>query len=114
MSDADENEVKEAPLPPYNLRTCQVPAEHLKIILRSAAVACEKYTLQKDIAEHIKKEIDQKSELNTVPGKGPWQCIIGKSFASAVTFERSHVAYFDLPSFGQTVLVYKSLGVQSN
>lgn len=113
MSDADETEVKQAPLPPFKLRSSQLSDAAFRIILMAASQAFEQFTLQKDIAEHIKREIDQRPELNTLPGKGPWQCIIGQSFASAITFEPDHVAFFDLPSYGQSILVYKTLGVQS-
>ena len=113
MSDADETEVKQVPLPPFKLRSSQLTDAALKVILMAASQGFEKFTLQKDIAEHIKREIDLRPELNTIPGKGPWQCIIGQSFATAITFEPDQVAFFDLPSYGQTVLVYKSLGVQS-
>ena len=114
MSDADDTEVKEAPLPPFTLRSSKLSDAAFKTILMAAAQGFEKHTLQKDIAEFIKREIDLRPELNTLDGKGPWQCIIGKSFATAITHEEDHVAFFDLPSYGQTILIYKSVGVQNN
>jgi hypothetical protein len=117
MSEIDEAEEAqrraEASLPTVKIRSSSLPDHLLKQILFILAEAVGKSTLQKDVAEYIKKAIDQKPELNTLPGKGPWQCIVGKSFAANVTGENGWSAFFDLPSTGETVLIYKSLGVNN-
>mmetsp|Transcript_71809 Transcript_71809/g.162961 ORF Transcript_71809/g.162961 Transcript_71809/m.162961 type:complete len:121 (-) Transcript_71809:282-644(-) len=71
------------------------------------------HKMQKDVAQHIKQALDTDVDFNELIGKGPWQVIIGRSFATAMTHEAMHIAFFDLPKYLETVLVYKSLGVQS-
>lgn len=43
-----------------------------------ASEAMEKYTVEKDIAQHIKKEFD-------VRAGATWHCIVGRNFGSFVT-----------------------------
>ncbi len=116
MSDVDENEVQQkvTPLVPFVLRTNQLSDELTKKVMTIVTDACEKNSLQKDLAEFIKKAVDQVPELNTVQGKGPWQCIVGKSFATATTHETGYSMLFDLPQQGQTVFLFKSLSVQDD
>ncbi|KAF4630806.1 hypothetical protein G7Y89_g7326 [Cudoniella acicularis] len=48
-----------------------------------------KYTIEKDIAQFIKKTFDER--------KGPtWHCIVGRNFGSFVTHETKHFIYFYL------------------
>ncbi|XP_019184583.1 PREDICTED: dynein light chain 1, cytoplasmic [Ipomoea nil] len=64
-----------------------------------AISAFEKNNVEKDVAEHIKKEFDKKH--------GPtWHCIVGKNFGSYVTHETNHFVYFYLDS--KAVLLFKS------
>ncbi|XAR48693.1 Dynein ATPase [Bertholletia excelsa] len=64
-----------------------------------AIAAFEKHNVEKDVAEHIKKEFDRKH--------GPtWHCIVGKNFGSYVTHETNHFVYFYLDS--KAVLLFKS------
>ncbi|KAM7488143.1 hypothetical protein LguiB_025627 [Lonicera macranthoides] len=61
--------------------------------------AFEKNGVEKDVAEHIKKEFDKKH--------GPtWHCIVGKNFGSYVTHETNHFVYFYLDT--KAVLLFKS------
>merc|ERR1719443_1672397 len=71
------------------------------------------HKLQKDVAAMVKTTLDQDPEFNELTGKGPWQCVVGKSFASAITHEAQHIVFFDIPKFQETVLLYKSLAVQN-
>ena len=48
-----------------------------------------KSRMEKDIARDLKEKLDQDTDFNQLPGKGPWQCIVGKSFAGAITHEAS-------------------------
>lgn len=116
MSDVDENEVHNQviSLVAYNIKANQLSDELTMKVMAIVTEACEKSTLQKDLAEHIKKAVDQVPELNTVPGKGPWQCIVGKSFATATTHETNFSVFFDLPEQGHTVFLFKSLSVQDD
>ncbi|TGJ87565.1 hypothetical protein E0Z10_g1196 [Xylaria hypoxylon] len=54
-----------------------------------AQEAMGKFTIEKDIAQHIKKTFDER--------KGPtWHCIVGRNFGSFVTHETKHFTYFYL------------------
>ncbi|XP_022955505.1 dynein 8 kDa light chain, flagellar outer arm-like [Cucurbita moschata] len=64
-----------------------------------AIAAFEKHSVEKDVAEHIKKEFDQRH--------GPtWHCIVGRNFGSYVTHESNHFVYFYLDQ--KAVLLFKS------
>ncbi|KAK6930190.1 Dynein light chain, type 1/2 [Dillenia turbinata] len=64
-----------------------------------ASSAFDKYSVEKDVAEHIKKEFDKKH--------GPtWHCIVGRNFGSYVTHETNHFVYFYLDQ--KAVLLFKS------
>ncbi|KAL1191781.1 Dynein 8 kDa light chain, flagellar outer arm [Cardamine amara subsp. amara] len=61
--------------------------------------AFEKYSVEKDIAENIKKEFDKKHGAT-------WHCIVGRNFGSYVTHETNHFVYFYLDQ--KAVLLFKS------
>ncbi|KAK9076099.1 hypothetical protein SSX86_004432 [Deinandra increscens subsp. villosa] len=64
-----------------------------------AISAFENLSVEKDVAEQIKKEFDK--------NHGPtWHCIVGKNFGSYVTHETNHFVYFYLDS--KAVLLFKS------
>ncbi|XP_062190803.1 uncharacterized protein LOC133893893 [Phragmites australis] len=64
-----------------------------------ARVAFEKHSMEKDIAEYIKKEFDK--------NHGPtWHCIVGRNFGSYVTHETNYFVYFYIDS--KAVLLFKS------
>ncbi|KVH88615.1 dynein light chain 1, cytoplasmic-like [Cynara cardunculus var. scolymus] len=64
-----------------------------------AISAFENCSVEKDVAEQIKKEFDK--------NHGPtWHCIVGKNFGSYVTHETNHFVYFYLES--KAVLLFKS------
>ncbi|KAG6593978.1 hypothetical protein SDJN03_13454, partial [Cucurbita argyrosperma subsp. sororia] len=63
------------------------------------AIAFEKHSVEKDVAEYIKKEFDKRH--------GPtWHCIVGRNFGSYVTHETNHFVYFYLDQ--KAVLLFKS------
>ncbi|XP_022138126.1 dynein light chain 1, cytoplasmic [Momordica charantia] len=64
-----------------------------------AIAAFEKYAVEKDVAEQIKREFDKRH--------GPtWHCIVGRNFGSYVTHETNHFVYFYLDQ--KAVLLFKS------
>ncbi|KAI4311145.1 hypothetical protein MLD38_036064 [Melastoma candidum] len=64
-----------------------------------AIAAFETNSVEKDVAEHIKKEFDKKH--------GPtWHCIVGRNFGSYVTHETNHFVYFYLDQ--KAILLFKS------
>mmetsp|Transcript_80839 Transcript_80839/g.142588 ORF Transcript_80839/g.142588 Transcript_80839/m.142588 type:complete len:118 (+) Transcript_80839:65-418(+) len=116
MSDEEEEEqsgTKKIVLPEYMTRTNELRQDLFEKILVLAGEGVAKHKLQKDIAQHVKQALDTDQECNELVGKGPWQVIVGRSFASAVTHEAMHICFFDLPKYQETFLIYKSLGVQS-
>jgi len=65
----------------------------------SATTALDKFTIEKDVAAHIKKDFDKKH--------GPtWHCIVGRNFGSFVTHETKHFIYFYIDQVA--ILLFKS------
>uniref|UniRef100_A0A7C9DZ94 Dynein light chain n=1 Tax=Opuntia streptacantha TaxID=393608 RepID=A0A7C9DZ94_OPUST len=64
-----------------------------------AIAAFEKHSVEKDVAERIKKEFDKKYGAT-------WHCIVGRNFGSYVTHETNHFIYFYLDQ--KAVLLFKS------
>jgi dynein light chain LC8-type len=64
-----------------------------------ASQAVERFSVEKDVAAHVKKEFDRRH--------GPtWHCVVGRNFGTYVTHETKHFVYFYL---GQVaVLLFKS------
>ncbi|KAG7128342.1 Dynein light chain like protein [Verticillium longisporum] len=58
-------------------------------VIEVAQEAMGRFTIEKDIAQQIKKTFDER--------KGPtWHCIVGRNFGSFVTHETKHFIYFYL------------------
>eukprot|EP00792_Barthelona_sp_PAP020_P001507 TRINITY_DN1239_c0_g1_i1.p1 TRINITY_DN1239_c0_g1~~TRINITY_DN1239_c0_g1_i1.p1 ORF type:complete len:91 (+),score=9.98 TRINITY_DN1239_c0_g1_i1:67-339(+) len=53
----------------------------------TANVAISKYTIEKDIAGHIKRDFDRKYDPT-------WHCIVGRAFGSYITHETNNFIYF--------------------
>lgn len=54
-----------------------------------AIEAMEKYHIEKDIAQYIKREFDSRKGAT-------WHCVVGRNFGSFVTHETKHFIYFYL------------------
>ncbi|XP_062207490.1 uncharacterized protein LOC133909184 [Phragmites australis] len=93
-----------SPLPAATAHKIQLKSADMKEDMRQEAfdiarVAFEKHSLEKDIAEYIKKEFDK--------NYGPtWHCIVGRNFGSYVTHETNYFVYFYIDS--KAVLLFKS------
>ncbi|KAJ4967984.1 hypothetical protein NE237_014685 [Protea cynaroides] len=71
------------------IKSADMKEDMQKEAIDCALSAFEKLSVEKDIAEHIKKEFDKKH--------GPtWHCIVGRNFGSYVTHETNHFVYFYL------------------
>ncbi|KAG7138399.1 Dynein light chain like protein [Verticillium longisporum] len=58
-------------------------------VIEVAQEAMGRFTIEKDIAQQIKKTFDER--------KSPtWHCIVGRNFGSFVTHETKHFIYFYL------------------
>ncbi|KAN0067545.1 putative dynein light chain type 1 [Elaphomyces granulatus] len=64
-----------------------------------ASEAMAKYHIEKDIAQHIKKEFDSRRGAT-------WHCIVGRNFGSFVTHETKHFIYFYLGHYA--ILLFKT------
>merc|ERR1712138_39888 len=100
-------------LPPIKVRRVDLREDLWNKMKIMVCKALGEHKLQKDVASSVKKLLDEDAEFNELTGKGPWQCIVGKSFASAITHEAQHIVFFDVPKYCESVLLYKSLAVQS-
>ncbi len=81
------------------IKSADMSEELQRAALETAAMAMDEFSVEKDIAAHIKKEFDSKHE--TI-----WHCIVGRNFGSFVTHETRHFIYFYL---GQTaILLFKT------
>ena len=57
------------------------------------------------MAKSIKEKIDVHEQLRGAVDKGSWQCIVGKSFGSAITFETSYCLMIKLLPDGKNVCI---------
>nr|KJB28661.1 hypothetical protein B456_005G061200 [Gossypium raimondii] len=85
--------------PATDERNADMKDDMQKEAVNIAIAAFEKNNVEKDVAEHIKKEFDKRH--------GPtWHCIVGRNFGSYVTHETNHFVYFYLDQ--KAVLLFKS------
>ncbi|XWS08577.1 hypothetical protein CRYUN_Cryun40dG0014100 [Craigia yunnanensis] len=81
------------------IKSADMKDDMQKEAVNIAISAFEKNNVEKDVAEHIKKEFDKRH--------GPtWHCIVGRNFGSYVTHETNHFVYFYLDQ--KAVLLFKS------
>ncbi|CAD6239096.1 unnamed protein product [Miscanthus lutarioriparius] len=82
-----------------HLKSADMKEEMRQEAFEIARIAFEKHSMEKDIAEYIKKEFDK--------NHGPtWHCIVGRNFGSYVTHETNYFVYFYIDS--KAVLLFKS------
>ncbi|KAK7861065.1 uncharacterized protein LOC112026495 [Quercus suber] len=81
------------------IKSADMLPEMQKEAVDTAISAFEKHGVEKDVAEHIKKEFDKKHGST-------WHCIVGRNFGSYVTHETNHFVYFYLDQ--KAVLLFKS------
>ncbi|KAL7271908.1 Dynein light chain [Rhizina undulata] len=81
------------------IKSADMEPEMQKAAEELAVRAVKNFNVEKDIAQNIKKEFDQKYG-NT------WHCIVGRNFGSFVTHETKHFLYFYVGNLA--VLLYKT------
>ncbi|KAG8746093.1 Dynein light chain [Ceratobasidium sp. 414] len=64
-----------------------------------ATASLEKFSIEKDVAAHIKREFDRRYGTT-------WHVVVGKNFGSYVTHETKHFIYFYIGSLA--FLIWKS------
>ncbi|QUC17980.1 uncharacterized protein UV8b_02221 [Ustilaginoidea virens] len=71
------------------IKSADMTEEMQHEVVDVAQEAMSKFTIERDIAQHIKRAFDER--------KGPnWHCIVGRNFGSFVTHETKHFIYFYL------------------
>ena len=106
MSSSDE-EVKEVPLPKNRIRFSDMPLKFQDKAIRLIEAASQKHKFDKDLATDIKLTLDKDPLLaDEICG---WHVIVGKSFASAITYQTKAVLFFDLlEGTNKTFLIFKT------
>ncbi|EPQ27799.1 uncharacterized protein PFL1_04544 [Pseudozyma flocculosa PF-1] len=71
------------------IKNVDMAEEMQQQVIDLAADALTKFSVEKDIAAHVKRSMDQKF--------GPtWHAVVGKNYGSYVTHETKHFIYFYL------------------
>ncbi|KAK9455173.1 dynein light chain type 1-domain-containing protein [Dipodascopsis uninucleata] len=81
------------------VRSVDMAEDMQSAIIELALQAMKLFNMEKDIAAHIKKDLDQMYGQT-------WHCIVGKDFGSFVTYEKRHLFYFYIEDIA--VLVFKT------
>ncbi|KAH6852908.1 dynein light chain type 1 [Alternaria rosae] len=71
------------------IKSADMSDEMQQEAIEVAQTAMEQFTIEKDIAQYIKKEFDSRKGAT-------WHCIVGRNFGSFVTHETKHFIYFYL------------------
>merc|ERR1712166_834215 len=95
------------PLPEFTVRFTDMPDALVEKAVRLVSKIISPKKLDKDSAteihEQIKIDPDLKDEC------AGWHVIVGKSFASAITYQTDNVLFFDLPGeVYKTILMFKT------
>ena len=77
---------------------CEVNEDMKKDVVAQVNAALDKCVEEKDIAAYIKSHFDKKYAPN-------WHCVVGKSFASYVTYSSKHYIFFYIAQMA--ILLYK-------
>jgi dynein light chain LC8-type len=81
------------------IKTADMTEEMQQEVVELAQEAMTKFTIERDIAHHIKRAFDER--------KGPtWHCIVGRNFGSFVTHETKHFIYLYMGP--QAILLFKT------
>ncbi|KAK7204252.1 dynein light chain type 1-domain-containing protein [Myxozyma melibiosi] len=81
------------------VKSADMSEDMQEVVIDLAMQAMERYNIEKDIAAHIKKELDQRFGQT-------WHCIVGRNFGSYVTHETRHFIYFYLGHIA--ILLFKT------
>lgn len=81
------------------MKACDMAPDMVADTVKTAAEAFRLHTLERDRAQHIKKEFDRKYG-NT------WHCIVGREFGSYTSHESKNFIYFSIGEI--SVLLFKA------
>ena len=112
MSDSDagsgdEQKKEVVPMPANKMRFSDMPDLQQEKAIRLCHKSCEGKKLDKDIAIAIQRGINEDEDLTD--DCAGWHVIVGKSFASAITYQTKWVIFFDLlGDYNKTFLLFKT------
>ena len=107
--DSEKEEVPEEPMPKHRVRFSDMPQQLVNIAIRTCNDLNEQQgqKLDKDLATEIQKKVNETEGLKDE--SAGWHVIVGKSFASAITYQTKWVIFFDLlESQHKTFLLFKT------
>lgn len=81
-----------------NWEICECNEDMAQDAVKEANKALDHLESEKEISEHIKKHFDKKFDPN-------WHCVVGKNFASFVTYTSKHFIFFYVGQLA--ILLYK-------
>lgn len=81
------------------IKSADMTEEMQQYSIQVAKEAMGQFTIEKEIAQHIKKEFDSRHGST-------WHCIVGRNFGSFVTHETKHFIYFYVGNLA--VLLFKT------
>ena len=103
---SSEEEV-EIPLPKNRVRFTDMDVKSVDKAIRLIEECSKKHKLDKDTATEIKLALDKDPLLQDECGG--WHVIVGKSFASAITYQTKNILFFDLlEGTNKTFLIFKT------
>ena len=105
--DPRRNRKREEPLPAYKIRFTDFQPKIVERIIRIAQKSNEGKVLDKDVATAIHAHLKTDEEL--MDECAGWHVIVGRRFASAVTYKTENVIFFDiLDNVNKTFLIFKT------
>lgn len=88
-------------IPEAEVKTCKMSSEMEEAAKEYVKAGIKKYAMEKEVAEYVKRKFDKRF--------GPkWHCIVGRHFASHVSYEPDHYIYMKIGE--EVVLLFKSGG----
>lgn len=97
--DAGGKYVPAAKQPRVIIKSADMPEDMQRKAVEIAVAALDRFELERDMAQYLKKEFDARFQPS-------WHCIVGRHFGSYVTHEGGGFIYFYIDKLA--VLLYRS------
>mmetsp|Transcript_72687 Transcript_72687/g.151826 ORF Transcript_72687/g.151826 Transcript_72687/m.151826 type:complete len:97 (+) Transcript_72687:60-350(+) len=82
------------------VQNSNVPQNTAEDIVKLVNEAMDKFTIEKDVATHVKKKCDEKLQ-------GTWHCVVGRNFGCSITHDTKYVLFIQVDQMH--ALIFKSL-----
>ena len=107
MSDSEDHEVKENPMPLHRIRFTDFEPAKVEKTIRMVDKINKGQKYDKDVAIAITKGIQEDPDLKDETAG--WHVIVGKSFASSIQYQTKWVLFFDLlDGVNKSFLIFKT------